>query len=391
MSTATPANSSAITPGCGGVTALTGAGPSAIAAIRLRGAPAARFFERHIRARPDALARPGPTRGQLVDDAGIGLDEILLVAHASSVSPDYSIYLHGSPWLFRQCLQSAQAAGATASSTECVWAGADRLQSDAWGLLPQMRTLRGVRWLLNQPLVLRPTLNGILAAGSPATRASLCDALLAAPPRVEYFSTPLRLPLVGAPNAGKSTLLNALAGDTISIVSPTPGTTRDWIEADDELEGWPVRWIDTAGMRPTRDPLEAAGIEHARRVVSDGAAPILVIDGALGNPLDSIKVSADLPRPRVIAVTKCDQFDAERIVPELRTRLAERGMSDIALIAVSGVSGRGLAELRRAVIIRAGRAELADSIPTAFSPALRLALEAAAANPAVLCDYVSLQ
>ncbi len=73
----------------------------------------------------------------------------------------------------------------------------------------------------------------------------------------------LRVALVGRPNAGKSTLLNALVGHDRAIVSPTPGTTRDEIEAEVELGGIRVRFVDTAGLRATDDAIEAEGVRRA--------------------------------------------------------------------------------------------------------------------------------
>ena len=70
--------------------------------------------------------------------------------------------------------------------------------------------------------------------------------------------------LVGRPNAGKSTLLNALVGHDRAIVSPTPGTTRDDIEAEAELGGVRIRFVDTAGLRETGDAVEAEGVRRAR-------------------------------------------------------------------------------------------------------------------------------
>ncbi|WP_027480874.1 GTPase, partial [Deinococcus pimensis] len=66
-----------------------------------------------------------------------------------------------------------------------------------------------------------------------------------------------RLAIVGRPNAGKSSLLNALLGYERSIVTATPGTTRDYLEADLELAGVPVTLVDTAGLRDTPDVIEA--------------------------------------------------------------------------------------------------------------------------------------
>lgn len=88
--------------------------------------------------------------------------------------------------------------------------------------------------------------------------------------------------IAGAPNAGKSSLLNLLSGSDRAIVSETAGTTRDYIESDLLLEGIPVRMIDTAGIRDiTRDTIEAQGIEQSRRLVAEADLVLLLIDCAL--------------------------------------------------------------------------------------------------------------
>ena len=85
----------------------------------------------------------------------------------------------------------------------------------------------------------------------------------AADRRGERLREGLRVALVGAPNAGKSSLLNALAGRDAAIVTPTPGTTRDVIEVRVELAGAPALLADTAGLRETQDAIEAEGVRRA--------------------------------------------------------------------------------------------------------------------------------
>ena len=94
------------------------------------------------------------------------------------------------------------------------------------------------------------------------------EAMLLASTRAEQLRTGFKVVLAGAVNAGKSTLLNALAKRDIAIVSPIPGTTRDWLEAHLDIKGWPITVIDTAGLRETADPIETLGIARSARAVS---------------------------------------------------------------------------------------------------------------------------
>ncbi len=88
-----------------------------------------------------------------------------------------------------------------------------------------------------------------------------------------------RVVIIGKPNSGKSTLFNALLARERAIVAPTPGTTRDVLEADLEIEGLPVVLVDTAGIREVADPTEAEGVRRARR--EEGRADlILALHGA---------------------------------------------------------------------------------------------------------------
>ena len=98
--------------------------------------------------------------------------------------------------------------------------------------------------------------------------------------RGEAIREGFHIALVGAPNAGKSTLLNALAGREAAIVTATPGTTRDVIEVPMRLAGYKVLLADTAGLRDTHDEIEAEGVRRARAWAASADLRIWVVDGA---------------------------------------------------------------------------------------------------------------
>ncbi len=93
--------------------------------------------------------------------------------------------------------------------------------------------------------------------------------LLADAGRAERMRDGVVVAIAGPPNAGKSTLLNAMARRDVAIVSPIAGTTRDALEVQLDLGGLPVVLVDTAGIRETQDPVEAEGVRRARRRVSE--------------------------------------------------------------------------------------------------------------------------
>ena len=92
--------------------------------------------------------------------------------------------------------------------------------------------------------------------------------------------------IAGPPNAGKSSLLNALVGESRAIVSDVPGTTRDSVEAWIDLDGWPIRLVDTAGLRETSDAIEAEGVARAEKLIEE--AEIVVVLGGDFNS-DAVK------------------------------------------------------------------------------------------------------
>src|SRR6202000_2528515 len=87
----------------------------------------------------------------------------------------------------------------------------------------------------------------------------------------------------GPPNVGKSTLINLLARREVAIVSPHAGTTRDIIEVQLDLDGYPVTLIDTAGIRDTDDPVEQEGVRRARFRVAESDLVLWMTDGAHEN------------------------------------------------------------------------------------------------------------
>jgi tRNA modification GTPase len=124
--------------------------------------------------------------------------------------------------------------------------------------------------------------------------------------RGESLREGLRLTILGPPNAGKSSLINALARRDIAIVSDTPGTTRDVIEARLDLGGYLLLVADTAGVRDTAEPIEAEGVRRALSHAKGGMT-LLLLDGAAENPRAGLP--ADMPEPDLIVWNKADLFN----------------------------------------------------------------------------------
>jgi tRNA modification GTPase len=149
--------------------------------------------------------------------------------------------------------------------------------------------------------------------------------------------------IVGRPNAGKSTLLNAFVGDDRAMVSEIAGTTRDRIEERVNIGGVGFRFIDTAGLRDTGDELERMGIDRTREAARRAYVVLLMVDAVGFDKADVERQIADLdlrPDQRLcVVVNKIDK------IPELREKEAEDFHSKI--IALSAKTGKGLDTLRK--------------------------------------------
>lgn len=145
------------------------------------------------------------------------------------------------------------------------------------------------------------------------------------------------LAIVGRPNVGKSSLFNRLLEQDRAIVTEIPGTTRDSISETASLEGIPVRFVDTAGIRQGQDVVESLGIERSYQAMADADLTLVVIDSSA--PLETedhelIRRAAEQGRS-LIAANKCD----------LPQRADQAGA-----VAVSAITGEGIVELRRAIV-----------------------------------------
>jgi len=163
----------------------------------------------------------------------------------------------------------------------------------------------------------------------------------------------LRVALVGAPNVGKSSLLNALAGQDVAIVTAHPGTTRDRIERSIDIGGLVLNVIDTAGLRATADEVEQLGIDRTLAAVGEADIVLELVDATAaperGSPLDSIPL-ASIPdwRQRIGA-------HAARIVVINKIDLSgELPGPNAGRLYISAKTGAGLDSLRAELLHRAG-------------------------------------
>jgi tRNA modification GTPase len=159
----------------------------------------------------------------------------------------------------------------------------DPIRRAALGPLAAAATLRTAAILLDQYQGALAdalgTVSADLAAGRMGQAIGRLDTLLARAGAGNHLVAPFRVVLAGAPNVGKSSLMNKIMGYDRAIVLPTPGTTRDSISAQTAIDGWPVELIDTAGLRDASDPLEQEGVARTRHALAAADLVVWVVDG----------------------------------------------------------------------------------------------------------------
>ena len=154
----------------------------------------------------------------------------------------------------------------------------------------------------------------------------------------------LTVVLAGPPNVGKSSLLNRLAGEDVAIVTPIPGTTRDFVRATIALEGVPIHLIDTAGLRETSEEIERIGIERAWNAVR-AAGAVLLIESASDGISFEAPMEPDLPKSAPIARVT-NKIDLSGTAP------GREEVGGATRLRVSAKTGAGI-ELLRAWLLEA--------------------------------------
>ncbi len=352
----------------------TAPGPAGVAVIRVSGpeafAVAERLTGRKVTRRGMSLRRVCAGDGGLIDEAVV----LAFVAPDSYTGEDVvEFQCHGGTVTPRRVLEACLTAGARLARrgefTERAFLNGrlDYDQAESVLDLIQAKTARAAdaaleglsgrrrrvgRALYEQALALSSELEHALDVDEGelpadfyetirAKAASLDASLGASIARIResrLLREGARVVLAGAPNAGKSSLLNALVGENRAIVSDRPGTTRDVIEVWLDLEGWPVRLIDTAGLRETDEALEAEGVARAEKLIEEADVVVFLGEGREkgeeGKSAENQVLHQLLPSspPSLIPIhPKCD---------------LGRG----AALNVSAKTGEGLAELRRAIV-----------------------------------------
>jgi tRNA modification GTPase len=318
------------------VACLTPPGRAAIATVGLCGPQAWELIRQRFQTRSGKALPETPTAGRFwLGRAGAAsADEVVLAVKGMQPLPWLELHGHGGREVVRLLLEEFERAGCL----PCSWrdflnhTGEDFPRGQAAVALASATTTRTAAILLDQYHgAFGAALSSILAAldrGDHATAEERLAELARFAPLGRRLTAPWRVVVAGAPNVGKSSLVNALAGYQRSVVAPTPGTTRDVVSTRLAIDGWPVELIDTAGLRTDAGTLEKQGIELARRQVAQADLCLWLLDAS------ALPIWPDVLASQVrLVVNKVDvppAWDLNQAVGALR---------------VSAQTGEGLPEL----------------------------------------------
>jgi tRNA modification GTPase len=358
------------------VAAATPWGRSALALVRLSGEGTSEVLDRIVERVHPAPLQPGrPRRVRLRDRSGVFDDGVVVLGrapHTYTGEETAELSCHGNPLIVERLLSAAIEAGARLAEPgeftrrALLHGKLDLVRAEAVWQVTHATSSEGLR-------IGRDALDGRLGEALEALRQPLVEAAAELEARLDYPDDELayvedealvatlqqvageasalastwqagrhlvqgaRVALVGAVNAGKSSLFNAMVGRSRALVHPTPGTTRDVLEVPVQLDGLGVTLLDTAGERETDDPIEAAGLALARELVEEADLLIVVLRARPAGLIEAERqiLARTADRPRLLVYNGVDQAG---VLPA----------PDGALRTVA-TTGNGVPELRTAV------------------------------------------
>jgi tRNA modification GTPase len=365
----------------------TAPGEGAIAIVRVSGPDSLAIADRVFRSKaPPPSQRPAQTfvHGTIVSDNGVADEVILLIyraPHSYTREDSIEIQGHGGSAAAKRILRTVLEAGAHMAepgefTKRAFLSGRiDLLQAEAILDLIRARSDRAADAALEQlngtlsrafdqlydhTLALAANLEATLDFSEDELPESVMQDVMKRRHHVETEFKQLLdswdeghllregalVVIAGKPNVGKSTLLNALVGKDRAIVTPIPGTTRDTIEEQIVINGYPVRLIDTAGLRETPCEIEKEGVSRAREAIMHSDCNIYVCDNSAGLDNDDLVTLKSLNKSKTIIVeNKCDLSEYRTTKPQV---------TDSSHLYISAKNGIGIEELKQSIITMLG-------------------------------------
>ncbi len=382
------------------VAALTPLAPAGIAVVGLDGPGAVAMLRRVFRPRTPRSVDPWPADrlrlGQVFDGDEVIDDAIVAVRTDADGTGHVRFSVHGGPRVVQRLIMALHRCGAsiaTAEEASAVWPAAHAVEREVYAVLPHAQTRRAAAWLLRQRELLPRAVEeirsqlageghgravGSVIGGSPPAASSearqrlaeLLGRYAAARGMIAGFT----VAIIGPPNAGKSTLANALCGRPRVLVSDTPGTTRDYVTEPTAVEGVPITLVDTAGIRPTGDPVEAEAIARARQQARTADLRLIVLDGSSPLREEGRELLAEYAfrEPSIGVLNKSDLSPAVPVDNAAFGRMTVR-------LTVSALRGDGMDSLRDCIVHALGVGPDFDDRPAAFTERQRDVLARCAA------------
>ncbi len=337
---------------------ITGVGRSAIAVISLRGVNAGGIVAACFESVTKSRFLPSQIRYGLWTGSQESLDGESVVVTPLSEN-HFEIHCHGGPAATTRIIDDLSACGAIPIESQNLTRADNLLMHEAQQVLAQCLTARTAAIAMDQvrgamsdwATSLLSTIEKEPSAGESSRREA--GELL----RFAEFGTrlgqPFRVVLAGSPNVGKSSLLNAILGYGRSITFDAAGTTRDVLHADTVIDGLPIRFSDTAGIRASDEPLEQQGVARAQIAAAQADLVIIVYE-----PQSLLRAGTRKRGMEIVDSTK-------RVIRVLNKSdlLADSDPHELCDLTTNALTGDGVAELMAAIVEK-----LCDSMPQPGSP-----------------------
>lgn len=244
-------------------------------------------------------------------------------------------HCHGGDAAVQRILNDLENSGATLAPRDQPLVFSKKSLKDEFNLcLQNATTQKTAHYLLRQMEIFPEAIKELLHLPAEKRQQRISE-ILAWKEFGRHLVQPWKVVLCGPPNVGKSSLVNALVGYSRSVVFDQPGTTRDVVEVQTALGGWPISFADTAGLRQTEEDLEAIGIGKARAHIRSADCLLVVIDAVSGSFPEAEELAATHPNSLIVL----NKIDLVAEIERLET-----------VVHVSATRGIGISELSTKIV-----------------------------------------